>query len=87
MTNQTQRQLESTHTKIVQSLNKSPALALDAVGAAMDEGLAIPSEQAKVFVRTYIANAVQAKWDALRAEVGLEPCPAPRVSNAIYKLP
>lgn len=85
MRNITKVQLEDTHTKIVQRLHKSSALALDAIGAAMDSGLAIPSEEAHAFVEAYIKQAVQAKWDALRAEVGLEPCPAPRVSNLIKR--
>ncbi len=86
MTNQTKRQLESTHTKIVQRLHKSGVLTLDALGAALDAGhcsiLTTPSEGAREFVNQFIANAVQAKWDALRAEVGLKPCLAPKVSHS-----
>ena len=85
MRNITKVQIKDTHSKIVQQLHKSPALALDAVGAAMDSGLAIPSEEARAFVEAYIKQAVQAKWDALRAEVGLEPCPAPIDSNLIER--
>jgi hypothetical protein len=85
MRNITKVQIEDTHTKIVQRLHKSPALALNAVRAAMDSGLAIPSEEARTFVAAYIKQAVQVKWDELRAEVGLSACAAPRVSNLIKR--
>ena len=85
MRNITKVQIEDTHTKIVQRLHKSPSLTLEAVSAAINLGLAIPSEEARAFVEAYIKQAVQAKWNALRAEVGLKPCLAPRVSNLIER--
>ena len=76
MRNITKVQLEDTHTQIIQRLRGS--LTLDAVGAAMKAGLEIPSDAARAFVKEYIENAVQAKWDELRAECGLQPCKAPK---------